>query len=41
MLLVRNTMDAIKEVKKDLSSKFNIKDLNAMNFILGIYIKRK
>jgi hypothetical protein len=33
-------MDAIKEVKKHLSSKFNMKDLGADKFILGIEIKR-
>ena len=40
MLLIGNNMDAIKEVKKQLSSKFNMKDLGATNFILGMYIKR-
>jgi hypothetical protein len=29
-----------KEVKKKLSSKFNMKDLDATNFILGMEIKR-
>jgi hypothetical protein len=38
--LVKNNMDAIKEVKKKLSSKFNMKFLGAMNFILGMEIKR-
>jgi hypothetical protein len=33
-------MDAIKEVKKQLSSKFNMKDPSAANFILGMKIKR-
>jgi hypothetical protein len=33
-------MDAIKEVKKQLSSKFDMKDLGAMNFIMGMDIKR-
>jgi hypothetical protein len=40
MLLVGNNMDAIKEVKKHLSSKFDMKYLGAMNFILGMEIKR-
>jgi hypothetical protein len=40
MLLVRNNMDAIKELKKKLSSKFDMKDLGATNFILGMEIKR-
>jgi hypothetical protein len=40
MLLVENNMDAIKEVKKQLSSKFETKDLDASNFILGMEIKR-
>ena len=40
MLLIGNNMDAIKEVKKQLSSKFDVKDLGATNFILGMEIKR-
>jgi hypothetical protein len=40
MLLIGNNMDAIKEVKKHLSSKFDMKDLNATNFIMGMEIKR-
>jgi hypothetical protein len=40
MLLVRNGMDAIKEVKKQLSSRFYMKELGATNFILGMEIKR-
>jgi hypothetical protein len=40
MLLIRNNMYAIKEVKKKLSSKFNMKDIGATKFILGIDIKR-
>jgi hypothetical protein len=40
MLLIGNSMDAIKEVKKQLSSKFDVKDLGATNFILGMEIKR-
>jgi hypothetical protein len=33
-------MDAIKEVKSQLSSKFDMKDLDASNFILAMDIKR-
>jgi hypothetical protein len=40
MLLIGNNMVAIKEVKKQLSSKFNMKDIGATNFILGMDIKR-
>jgi hypothetical protein len=40
MLLIGNNMDKIKELKKQLSSKFDMKDLGAMNFILGVDIKR-
>jgi hypothetical protein len=40
MLLVGNNMDVIKEVKSQLSSKFDMKDLGASSFILGMEIKR-
>jgi hypothetical protein len=40
MLLIGNNMDTIKEVKKKLSAKFDMKDLGVANFILGIDIKR-
>jgi hypothetical protein len=40
MLLVGNNMDVIKEVKSQLSSKFDMKDLDDANFILGMEIKR-
>jgi hypothetical protein len=40
MLLIENNMNAIKEVKKQLSSKINMKDISATNFILGMEIKR-
>ena len=33
-------MNAIKEVKKKLSSKFDMKDPSAAKFILGMEIKR-
>jgi hypothetical protein len=40
MLLVINNMDLIKEVKSQLSSKFDMKDLGVANFIMGMEIKR-
>jgi hypothetical protein len=40
MLLVGNNIDVIKEVKSHLSSKFDMKDLDAAKFILGMEIKR-
>jgi hypothetical protein len=40
MLLIGNSMNAIKEVKKKLSSKFDMKDLSGEKFILGMEIKR-
>ena len=40
MLLVGNNMDIIKEVKMQLSSKFDMKDLGAASLILGMEIKR-
>ena len=40
MLLVGNNMDVIKEVKMQLSSKFDMQDLGASNLILGMEIKR-
>jgi hypothetical protein len=40
MLLVGNNMDVIKEMKSQLSSKFDMKDLGAANFIMGMEIKR-
>ena len=40
MLLVENNMDVIKEVKSELSSKFDIEDLGVTNLILGMKIKR-
>ena len=38
MLLVGNDMDMIKEVKQQLSSKFDMKDLGLAHFILGMEI---
>jgi hypothetical protein len=40
MLLVGNNMDVIKEVKSQLSSKFDMKDLDVANFIMVMEIKR-
>jgi hypothetical protein len=40
MLLIGNSMDAIEEVKKQLYSKFDMKDLGVVKFILGMEIKR-
>ena len=40
MLLIGNNMDGIKDVKKKISSKFDMKDLSATNFIMGMVIKR-
>jgi hypothetical protein len=40
MLLIGNNMDVIKEVKKQQSSKFDMKDLDETKFILGMKIKR-
>jgi hypothetical protein len=40
MLLVGNNVDVIKEVKSQLSSKFDMKDLGYAKFILGMEIKR-
>jgi hypothetical protein len=40
MLLVGNNMDVMKEVKSQLSSKFDMKDLSVANFILEMEIKR-
>jgi hypothetical protein len=40
MLLVENNMDAINLVEKQLSSKFDMKDIGATNLILVMDIKR-
>jgi hypothetical protein len=40
MLLIGNNINPIKELKKKLSSKFDMKYLGAMNFIMGMEIKR-
>jgi hypothetical protein len=39
MLLIGNNTKIIKDVKTQLSSKFDMKDLDASNFILGMEIK--
>jgi hypothetical protein len=40
MLLIGNNKDIIQDVKTQFSSKFDMKDLGASNFILGMKIKR-
>ena len=40
MLLIGNNKDVINEVKSQLSSKFDMKDLGAAKFILGMEIRR-
>jgi hypothetical protein len=40
MLLIGNNKEIIQDVKNQLSSKFDMKDLGASNFILGMEIKR-
>jgi hypothetical protein len=40
MLLIGNDKENIQDVKNQLSSKFDMKDLGATNFILGMEIKR-
>jgi hypothetical protein len=40
MLLIGNKKDIVQDVKTQLYSKFDMKDLGASNFILGMEIKR-
>jgi hypothetical protein len=40
ILLIGNNKDIIQDVKTQLSSKFDMKDLSASNLILGMEIKR-
>jgi len=40
MLLVRNDKEIIQDLKTQLSSKFDMKDLGAAKYILGMEIKR-
>ena len=40
MLLVGNKMNLIKEVKQQLSFKFDMKDIKPTHFILGVDIRR-
>jgi hypothetical protein len=40
MLFIGNNKEIIQDVKTQLSSKFDMKDLGASNFILGMEIKR-
>jgi len=39
MLLVGSDKEIIQDLKTQLSSKFNMKDLGAANYILGMEIK--
>jgi hypothetical protein len=39
MLLIGNNKDIIQDLKTHLSSKFDMKDIGAANFILGMEIK--
>jgi hypothetical protein len=41
LLLIGNNKGIIQKVKTQLSSKFDMKDLGASNFILGMEIKRE
>ena len=40
MLLIRNEKEIIQGLKTQLFSKFDMKDLGATNYILGMEIKR-
>ena len=40
MLLVGNDKEIIQDLKTQLSSKFNMKDISVANYILGMQIKR-
>jgi len=40
MLLVGNEKEIIRDLMTQLSSKFDMKDLGAANYILGMEIKR-
>ena len=40
MLLIRNDREIIQDLKTQLFSKFDMKDLGAANYILGMEIKR-
>ena len=40
MLLIGNNKEIIQDVKTQLSSKFDMKDIGVANFILGMEIKR-
>ena len=39
-MLIGNNKEIIEDVKTQMSSKFDMKDVGASNFILGIEIKR-
>ena len=40
MLLVGNDKEVIQDLKTQLSSKFDMKDLGVANYMLGMEIKR-
>ena len=40
MLLVGNDKEIVQDLKTQLSSKFDMKDLGATNYVLGMEIKR-
>jgi hypothetical protein len=40
MFLIEKSIDAINKIKKKLSSKFDMKHIDSMNFIFGMEIKR-
>jgi hypothetical protein len=40
MLRIGNNKEIIQDVKTQFSSKFDVKDIDAKNFILGMEIKR-
>ena len=40
MLLIGNEKEIIKDLKTQLFSKFDMKDLGAANYILGMEVKR-
>jgi hypothetical protein len=40
MLLIGNNKEIIQDVKTQLSSKFDMKDIGVVNFLLGMETKR-
>ena len=41
MLIISTNMNDVNDTKKYLTSKFRIKDLNEVDIILGIKVKKK